>query len=210
MLNMQKTDDPQASADSTGGFLQATENTGPRGTPGLACTPAAPLDALELTELRTLDLAALCALDARLTQAKAALAHCEAMLQSELDRRFALRAQALRIAAGKSTGTVRIAEDTHVVVASLPKKTSYDQAKLKEAVASLRACGENPEHYVEVIYQVPESRYQAWPPSIRALFDPARTVKAVKPSYAIAPANPSAPKAAAFDAIFGEKEQCMT
>ena len=65
-----------------------------------------------------------------------------------LHRRFGERAHQLRQDAGKSTGTVRFPDDGFTVVADLPKRTEYDQRKLKEAVEALRKWGENPEDYV--------------------------------------------------------------
>jgi len=40
---------------------------------------------------------------------------------------------------------------------------------------------------VAVEMNVPESRYAAWPPRIRALFEPARTVGTGRPTYTLTP-----------------------
>jgi hypothetical protein len=119
----------------------------------------------------------------RLASAKALVEH----LEHALALKYAERAQALRLAAGKGTGTVRFEEDGFVVTADLPKRTEYDQRKLKAAVETLRRWGENPDHYVAIEIKVSEAKYNAWPPAIRNLFEPARTVKTGKPSYPLAP-----------------------
>ena len=85
--------------------------------------------------------------------------------------------------APKSTGTVRFEVDGFLVVADLPKYTEYDQKKLRDAVDALHKRGENPEDYVGIEIKVPESKYTAWPPGIRQLFESARTLKTGKPSY---------------------------
>ena len=71
------------------------------------------------------------------------------------------------------------------IIADLPKRTEWAQARLAEAVATLREWGEDPADYVAIEMSVPESRYAAWPPRIRALFEPARTVGSGRPSYTL-------------------------
>jgi hypothetical protein len=142
---------------------------------------------LTQADLSALSMANLATLCDRIAHIKRSITHYEGILHRAMDQRFALRAQALRIAAGKTTGTVRLTEGDHVVIATLAKRPSYDQAKLKDAVAQLLAQGEDPTHFVDVAYQIPEHRYQAWPPAIKKLFEPARTVKAAKPTYEIEP-----------------------
>jgi hypothetical protein len=63
------------------------------------------------------------------------------------------------------------------VVADLPKRVEWDQAKLAAMVERIRAAGEDPAEYVEIIFKVPERAYSAWPEAIRHGFEPARTVK---------------------------------
>lgn len=102
-----------------------------------------------------------------------------------LDLKFAGRAAAARSAEGKDTGTVRIADEDCTVIADLPKRVKWDQARLAEVVERIRAAGEDPNEYVAVEYRVSERAYGAWPQSIRSVFAPARTVETGKPSYRI-------------------------
>jgi hypothetical protein len=124
-------------------------------------------------------------------------------LQSTLHTRLGAQAQQLRQQSGKTTGTVRFEEEGFVVVADLPKRPEYDQAKLKEAVEALRKWGEDPEHYVGIEIKVAESKYTAWPPGIQQLFEPARTVKTGKPSYKLEQIVTGEVPAAANDSHFG-------
>lgn len=125
-------------------------------------------------------------------------------LQSTLHSRLGGHAQQLRQEAGKSTGTVRFEVDGYLVVADLPKRPEYDQLKLKEAMQALRKWGEDPENYVGIEIKVSESKYTAWPPGIRQLFEPARTLKVGKPSYKLEQIKSGAMPDAANDANFGE------
>ena len=98
---------------------------------------------------------------------------------------------------------MRFEVDGFLVVADLPKRPEYDQLKLKEAVEALRKWGENPEHYVGIEIKVAESKYTAWPPGVRQLFEPARTLKTGKPSYKLEQINSGGITTAANDRSFG-------
>jgi hypothetical protein len=115
------------------------------------------------------------------------LAQAESILRTGLDRRYGARAAALRRAEGRDTGTVRIEDGDYVVVADLPKKVRWDQERLAALVAEIRAAGEDPADYVATELKVSERAYGAWPSSIRAAFESARTVSAGKPAYRIEP-----------------------
>ena len=83
----------------------------------------------------------------------------------------------------KDAGTVRFADGSVTVVADLPKKVEWDQAKLAALVETIRAEGENPTDYVEITFGVSERAYGAWPESIRRAFTPARTLKTGKQTF---------------------------
>ena len=106
-------------------------------------------------------------------------------LAAALDVRFGELATAARRAEGKDTGRVRFNVDDVEVVADLPRRTEWEQARLAEAVVALRGWGEDPADYVTTELSVSETRYGAWPPRIRALFEPARTVGTGRPFYSL-------------------------
>lgn len=106
-------------------------------------------------------------------------------LTTALHSRFGAQAAVTRRIEGKDTGRVRFQVDSFEVVADLPKRTDWDQARLRDSVAVLRGWGEDPADYVAVEMSVPESRYAAWPPRIRTLFEPARTVGTGRPTYTL-------------------------
>lgn len=120
-----------------------------------------------------------------LAEQKASLKLCEDMLHGALNFRYAMRAAIARDAAGKNTGTVSIEDGDFVIRADLPKKVEWDQAKLAKAIEAIESWGEKPSDYVTIEVKVAESRYTAWPPAIRAVFEPARTVGTGKPTYKV-------------------------
>ena len=159
-----------------------------------------------MAELENLPLADLDRLIQRVSDAEDTARHYKQFLQSVLHHRFGERAHQVRQEVGKNTGTVRFDVDGHTVIADLPKKVEYDQRKLKEAVEALRKWGENPEDYVSLEVKVAEAKYTAWPPAVRQLFEPARTLKAGKPTYKLERIVDGVVPEAANDSQFGEND----
>ncbi len=157
-----------------------------------------------VAELERLPLAELEELIQNVASAEESARHYKQLLHAAMHHRFCERATQLRQEAGKSTGTVRFEVDGFVVIADLPKRPEYDQAKLKGAVDALRKWGENPDDYVGIEVKVSETKYNAWPPAVRQLFEPARTLKVGKPTYKLEQIKSGAMPDAANDANFGE------
>ena len=100
---------------------------------------------------------------------------------------------ARRYAAGlNDTGTFNRTDGQYEIKITVPKTVAWDDAKLADAIETIRSWGENPADYVEIKHSVAESKYKAWPPAIRDLFTPARTVKPGKPRFDVAPAKAEA------------------
>jgi hypothetical protein len=109
-------------------------------------------------------------------------------LDGALDLKYGARASAARAAAGKQVGTARVKDGGFVVIADLPKRVRWDQARLAEAVEIIRReWHDDPGQYVRTELKVAETAYSSWPAAIRRLFEPARTVEAGKPAYRIEP-----------------------
>lgn len=98
-------------------------------------------------------------------------------LQSALELRYGKRANEARLADGRDTGTVRLADGDFTIVADLPKRVDWDQKLLTELAERIGAAGEDPADYVDVSFKVPERKYAAWPERIRHSFEAARTVR---------------------------------
>ena len=106
-----------------------------------------------------------------------------AWLDGALNQKYAERANAARADAGKDFGVVRLTDDGVTVVADIDKRVEWDESQLSALMERIAADGENPRDYVEVSLRVSERKYAAWPPHIRRVFEPARTVRTGKESF---------------------------
>lgn len=104
----------------------------------------------------------------------------EDRLHAIMTRRYAERAAALR---DGPHGRVRVEDDGYIVQCDAPKRVQWDDSLVRAAIAKVRDWGDDPEEYVQIKHTVPESRYNAWPSSIREVFEPARTVMVGKLSF---------------------------
>ena len=148
-----------------------------------------PVSAADLQNLTVQQIASLPAADLACLQQEATANFRKAKavvdwLDGALSLRYKDRAHQARAQAEKDTGTVRFEDNGFTVVAELPKRVKWDQQRLKE-IADLIATswGENPADYVKVKFDVSERAYDSWPPRLKELFTPARTVETGKPSY---------------------------
>jgi hypothetical protein len=135
--------------------------------------------------IASLDTDVLARLSRELADAKAYLAGVQARLGAAFDHKFGEPARDLRLAEGKDSGRVRLHDGDFVIVADQPKRVEWDQRELAAVVARIRDTGDDPAEYVKTKLEVSERAYSAWPQRIRAVFEPARTVKLGKPSYTI-------------------------
>ncbi|QQQ01002.1 hypothetical protein [Lysobacter enzymogenes] len=150
---------------------------------------ALPYQSRSASDLAKLDVEVLYQLK-RSADAAVASARADAdAIDQALDHRYRQLAADARRAAGKDTGTVHLVDGDHRISVELPKRVEWDQARLAAIVERIRAAGENPGEFVEISYRVSEAKYSAWPASMRASFDSARTLKPGKPVYRLAPAQ---------------------
>jgi hypothetical protein len=133
--------------------------------------------------IAALPAAVLALLQADAEEALTSARHLADWLNGALALRYGDRAAAARRADARDTGTVRLMDGEVTVIADLPKKVEWDQARLGEMVARIRAAGDDPAEYVEMTFRVSERKYSAWPAAIREGFEAARTVKPGKPTF---------------------------
>ena len=93
-----------------------------------------------------------------------------------------------RYAAGlNDTGTHHRSDGAFDIKMTVPKNVSWDQARLADAIATIRDEWEgDPAEYVDTKLSVSETKFNAWPSAVRDLFAPARTVKPGKVKFEIA------------------------
>lgn len=119
------------------------------------------------------------AADQQLAQAKS-LAE---WLDGAISLKYADRAQTTRHGAGKDTGTIRFEDGGVTVIAELPKRIDWDQAKLAQIAENIASAGEDPAEFIDTKLSVSERKFGALPESWRKGFEPARTVRTGKPKF---------------------------
>ncbi|MBM3612380.1 MAG: hypothetical protein FJX19_05360 [Alphaproteobacteria bacterium] len=129
-------------------------------------------------EIAELPVEALHALQSEINAAEAELKRVVARFAAALEVRYGVRAAVARRATGKDTGTVRLVDGDHVVIADLPKRVEWNQAQLAAIAANIAASGEDPSEFIDTKLSVSERKYAALPEAWRKGFEPARTVKA--------------------------------
>jgi hypothetical protein len=120
------------------------------------------------------------ALDALLCEAEAEnkiVSAAKRAITSHVEALYAPHISAAYAASDKDFGTVRVSDGGYEIVIDRPKKTEWDQDALQAAGDRIAAAGDDPSEYLKVTLSVDERKYAAWPSAIRAVFEPARTVK---------------------------------
>lgn len=145
----------------------------------------AQLQELGSTKVSNLPIDQLAMLLEEMTELKAKCRLYDNLLHSALVDRFAKLAAEARAKDGKDTGRVRLDIDEHIVIADLPKDVEWDQTKITSAIETIRSWNEPVEDYVSIKYSVSETKYNAWPETIRNLFAASRTVGTGKPTFKI-------------------------
>jgi hypothetical protein len=107
-------------------------------------------------------------------------------IDQAIDFKWSERARNLRHDAGKDTGVVHFDDGNVRVTADLPKKVEWDQTRLAEITRRITDSGDDAKQYVEISYRVSETKFNAWPETLKSAFQAARTVKTGKPSFRLA------------------------
>lgn len=135
------------------------------------------LIALPAGEIAQLPVELLAVMQREIIAAAQQMKAVNARFNTALEVRYATRAAEIRQVQLKDTGTVRFDDGDFTIVADLPKRVDWDQARLAAMVERIRAAGEDPAEYVETSFKVAERSYAAWPEAIRQGFEPARTIR---------------------------------
>lgn len=103
-----------------------------------------------------------------------------------LDQRYAEQAIAVRQANGRDFGVCHLTDGALRITVDVPKRVQWDQAQLAEIAQRIAAAGDKVSDYIDTDYSVSESRFNAWPSTLKETFTKARTVKPGKASYRLA------------------------
>ena len=117
-----------------------------------------------------------------LTDAKSLCDH----IDQAIDFKWNERARFLRHEVDKDTGVVHFDDGNVRITADPPKKIEWDQTRLAEIARRISESGDDPKQYVEITFRVSETKFNAWPDTLKSSFNAARTVKTGKPSYRLA------------------------
>ena len=120
--------------------------------------------------------------DDLLTDAKSLCDH----IDQAIDFKWNERARFLRHEVDKDSGVVHFDDGNLRITADLPKKIEWDQTRLAEIARRISESGDDPKQYVEITFRVSETKFNAWPDTLKSSFNAARTVKTGKPSYRLA------------------------
>jgi hypothetical protein len=103
-----------------------------------------------------------------------------------IDIKWKDRARQLRHEAAKDFGVVHFDEGDVRVTSELGKRVEWDQKALAQIASRIASSGEDPAQYLELTYHVSETKFNAWPQTLRSAFEAARTVKPAKATYRLA------------------------
>jgi hypothetical protein len=143
----------------------------------------AELDVGAIADLSAAELA--CILD-DLAEQQSRLQRIEARLRSALDLKYGVRVCQARAKATKDYGPVQFEDNGFIIIADMPRRVTWDQAKLEAASEIMRGgWGDDPSDYVKLRLEISESAFASWPRPVRELFQPARKVEIGPTSYRI-------------------------
>lgn len=120
-----------------------------------------------------------------LAELKAKVKSYDYTLHSVLTWRFSDDAADKRAEDGKNTGTVRIENGDYTIIVDLPKSVEWDQKLLAQSIETIKKMGEPIDQYVTTKYNVAETKWNAWPESLREIFAPARSVGTGRETFKI-------------------------
>ncbi len=107
-------------------------------------------------------------------------------LNTALDQRYNEQARQTLQESGRDFGVCHLDDGSLRITVDIPKRVQWDQTQLAEIAHRIAASGDNVSDYIDVEYSVSESRFNAWPSTLKETFAKARTVKPGKASYRLA------------------------
>ena len=107
-------------------------------------------------------------------------------MHTALDQRYKEQAATARLASGRDFGICHLSDGPLRITVDLPKKVNWDQAQLAKIAQRIAAAGDKVGDYIDTEYSIPESRFSAWPTTLKETFAKARTAKPGKASYRLA------------------------
>ncbi len=107
-------------------------------------------------------------------------------VNAALDQRYGNQGRAALNKSGKDFGVCHLTDGPLRITVDVPKKVIWDQGQLAEIAQRIDSAGDKVNDYIDIDYSVPESRFNAWPSTLKETFAKARTVKPGKTAYRLA------------------------
>jgi len=107
-------------------------------------------------------------------------------LEQTLKSKYAARANALRHVLGKDADIVQFDDDGIRITVNWPTTIEWDQMALAAIARRLVTQGEDPADTLDLTYHIPETRFNAWPDTLKTAFAKARTVRITLPEFRLA------------------------
>ena len=114
------------------------------------------------------------------------LKKARAKFDAAMEQSYGEQARATRLDAGKDFGAVHFTDGPLRITADTPKRVAWDQAALADFAQRIAATGDKVADFIDIDYSISESRFNAWPTTLKETFAKARTVKPGKASYRLA------------------------
>ncbi len=145
-----------------------------------------PLAEMNVAQIAALPAAQLQEAHSNLLTLQSAVKNVLERFNAALDLRYAERAASARQANGRDFGVCHLNDGSLRITVDVPKRVAWDQAQLAEIAHRISAAGDKVSDYIDIEYSVSESRFNAWPATLKESFTKARTVKPGKASYRLA------------------------
>ena len=109
----------------------------------------------------------------------------KAFIEGAITVKYEEKAKYARELACKETGTVHFHDGGFRITSEIRKKVYWSQLALGRAVRYMEEKGEDPTEYVEVTYNIPESKFKTFPDNMQKFFAAARTMSGGKQTFKI-------------------------
>ena len=108
-------------------------------------------------------------------------------LDAALDATYGERIRRACAEAGKDVGLFHIDAGEVRIRVEIAEQVMWDQTQLAAIAARIAKGGESVDAYLDITYQIPETRWSQWPPTLRASFARARLATPGPPTYRLCP-----------------------
>ncbi len=125
-----------------------------------------------------------------LEAATAGLPALRRKLDAALDATYGERVRHACVEAGQDVGLVDIDAGEARLCVEIAERVMWDQTQLAAMAARIAKGGERVEAYLDITYDIPETRWSQWPPTLRDSFARARLVTPGPPMYRLRPRDP--------------------